>query len=120
MSGPGSGKGFWAAARHAFAIPEEESLTDAERTRLRTLAQKVVQRRLAAPAVMLLESLRPLNYIGAQALLFFKPIISLAFPPELCDELAGLLQKRQALGALADMIEQLQAEGRPHKPDPGS
>ena len=76
-----SGRGFWGAFRHAFAVPAQERLTPWEHECLCKLAHKVVERGLTAPAILMLESARPLNYLGAHAILFFKPIISLVFAP---------------------------------------
>lgn len=112
MSERGSADGFWAALRHAFAVPADKPLTDQERRWLEQIAAKVVARRMTVPALMLLESVRPLNYVGAHALLFFKPIISLVVPPQRCDEVVELLQKRSALKSMADIIERCDAERR--------
>ena len=112
MPGRPSEKGFLAAFRHAFAIPAEEPLTEQERELLSGLARKVVERNLTAPAIMVLEGARPLNYVGAHVLLFFKPVISLVFPPERCDQVAALLEKRCSLEVLARMVEQYDAEKR--------
>ena len=112
MSERESAEGFWAALRHAFTVPADKPLTDQERRWLEQIAAKVVARRLTTPALMLLESVQPLNYVGAHAVLFFKPIISLLFPPQRCDEVSQLLLKRSALKSLAKIIERRDAEGR--------
>ena len=52
--------------------------------------------------------MRPLNYVGAHVLLFFKPIISLVFPPEQCDRVVELLSRRDCLPILLRMLEQRQ------------
>ena len=96
---------FRQAVRHAFAIPRQQKLTERERAFLDRLARKVVERDIASAAVFFLESVKPLNYLGSQVVVFFKPIISLAFRPEQCDQVAELLSKRGALEALAEMIE---------------
>jgi len=103
-------RGFWAGLKHAFAVPGEDALTDQERQWLEKIARKVVQRNLTAPAIMLLETVRPLNYVGAHVLLFFKPVISVLFPPERCDQVAALLEKRSALEKLLKLIERYDAE----------
>jgi len=102
--------GFWASLKHAFAVPAEEYLKPQEREWLEKLARKVVERGLTAPALLMLESARPLNYVGAHVILFFKPVISLLFAPERCDEVAALLQKRHALKVLIQIIERCEAE----------
>lgn len=115
-----SGRGFWGAFRHAFAVPAQERLTPWEHECLCKLAHKVVERGLTAPAILMLESARPLNYLGAHAILFFKPIISLVFAPGLCERVAALLQKRRALGALIETIQQCNAEREANVRSPGT
>ena len=112
MARPKPGEGFWGALKHAFAIPSGPSLTDRERQWLEAVARKVVQRGLTAPALIVLESARPLNYVGSQVLVFFRPIISLVVAPERCDEAAALLEKRGCLKALVGMIERCDRESR--------
>ena len=111
---------FLQALRHAFAIPRQETLTERERALLDKLARKVVERDIASAAVFFLESVKPLSYLGSQVVVFFKPIISLAFRPEQCDQVAELLAKRGALEALAEMIEAHDAAKSADTKPPGS
>jgi len=65
-----------AGLRHAFALDGPLGpLTDEDRALLARLAAKVVVRRMAGPAILFLESMRPLNYIGSQALVFLRPFL---------------------------------------------
>ena len=112
MSDRKSAEGFWGALRRAFAIPKERPLADEQREWLDRIAQAVVRRGMTGPAILLLESVKPLNFVGAQALLFFKPVISMLFAPERCDEVAALLEKRQSLEILMQMIERHDAARR--------
>jgi len=109
---PGS---FWKALKHAFAIPQEHELSEQQRQWLERLARKIVERGAATPALFFLECSRPMNYVGAQAFLFFKPLISSLFEPGLCDQVAELLSRRGTVGTLIEMIEGYQAaEGTNH------
>ena len=99
------GGGLWASLRHAFAIPEQDVLSEREKQWLRRLADEIVRRRLSTPAVFMLETARPLNYLGAHVLMFFKPIISIVFPARDCEGVARLLEKRGAIPALIEMIQ---------------
>jgi len=105
-----------AALRRAFAIPGRQPLTDRQRQWIEALGRKVVERRLAAPALLLLESVGPFGYLGAQAVAFFKPIASLVVPPQLCEQLVELLQKRAAVDALIETIERCDGETRSPRP----
>jgi hypothetical protein len=111
--------GFWDELRHAFAIPQEDELTEEERGWLETLADGVVQRGLATPALFMLESCRPLNYVGSQALVFFKPILSALFRPRTCDRVADLLSRRGTVDHLVRMIEERRAEQEAPEEDTG-
>ena len=103
--------GFWKALRHAFAIPEQDRLTEEERGWLQKLADGVVERGLADPALFMLESFRPLNYIGSQAVVFFRPMLSVLFDTRTCDRVAELLSRRGAVEHLIRMIEERRGSG---------
>ena len=43
---------------------------------LTKLAEEVKARSMTTPAIFFLEMMRPLNFVGSQAMIFFGPIIS--------------------------------------------
>ena len=95
-----------AGLRHAFAVsPEADRLTAEDEEIVHKVAQGVVRRHLAAPAVMLLESVRPLNFLGSQTLAFFEPIVSVILDASKCRRFRELLEKRSTVPALIDAIE---------------
>ena len=97
--------------RHAFAMPDDSRpLTVEETALLERLAETVVRRRMAVPAALLLESVAPLNFLGSQALHFFSPLIELAVPSADVDQVARLLERRDSLHRLAQLIEQRAAK----------
>jgi len=114
-----SGKGLRAALRHAFAMPAEQPLTDRQRQWLEALARRVVERGLATPALLLLGSIQPVSFVGAQAVVFFTPIMSVIFPPQVCEELTRLLEQHPALAALMQAVERYDAEAKAAKGCPG-
>lgn len=85
------------------ALPEEEDRV------LDKLAQKVVERRMSVPAIMFLESVKPLNYIGSQAMVFFEPIVQTVFNFKDYDTIRCALEKRQTIEILLLKIEKLDA-----------
>jgi hypothetical protein len=91
--------------KHAFAT-EGMKLEDCDTDLIRKLADFVVRRNMSMPAIMFLESVRPLNFVGSQAMVFFKPIISRFFSREEYDKLATILEKREAIDLLIKEIEQ--------------
>ena len=106
MTAPHRQRGFWHGLRHAFAIPAERSLSPEEERWLEQIADRVVRRRLAAPAVLLLEAVKPVGFVGSQVVAFFRPLISTVVRPESCDRVIELLERRGTPDMLARMIEE--------------
>ena len=63
--------------RHAFALDSaNQPLGDFEKDLIDRLGKFIVDRGLGGPAIMLLESCRPLNFVGSQLVAFFSPFLS--------------------------------------------
>lgn len=92
--------------KHAFATGGVK-LEDSDTTALISkLADIVVRRNMSMPAIMFLESVRPLNFVGSQAMVFFKPILSRFFSKQEYDKLATILENREVIDLLIKEIEQ--------------
>ena len=90
---------------HAFAIEgAEEGLDPEERALVERLARFVVRRRMSTPALMILESGRPLNFLGSQVLAFFGPFLKLVFSEDEYDRFVRLLERRRSIGWIIDAI----------------
>jgi hypothetical protein len=79
------------------------------------LAAKVVEWKMAVPAVLFLESVKPLNYVGSQVLVFFAPIATTLFSTTDYAELTALLEHRGNIEVLLKRIEKKEEEARPGK-----
>mgnify|MGYP001385683980 CR=1 FL=1 len=90
--------------KYAFAT-EGVKLEDCDTDLIRKLADYVVKRNMSVPAIMFLESARPLNFVGSQAMVFFKPVISRFFTSTEYDKLATILEKREVIELLIKEIE---------------
>lgn len=80
-------------------------LTPEDRALLEKLAQRIADMRLETPAILTLESTRPLSVIAGQAMLFFEPFAQALFRFPDYRRLAALVERRDALEALTGMIE---------------
>ena len=89
---------------HAFALDSGEPLSDEEQALVDRLAGLVVRRRMTAPALMALESARPLSFVGSQVLAFAGPMLKLAFSPAEYDRLQGLLERRRSIDWIIEAI----------------
>jgi hypothetical protein len=94
-----------AGFKHAFAT-EGVKLEDSDTALIKKLADFVVKRDMSVPAVMFLESVRPLNFIGSQSMVFFKPMLSRFFSKYEYDKIANILEKREVVDLLIREIEQ--------------
>ncbi|MCG3778679.1 MAG: hypothetical protein JW388_1403 [Nitrospira sp.] len=96
---------FRAELSHAFSTrskAEEFSIEDL--ALLERVADAVVKRRMAAPAMVFLESLGPMNFLGSQALYFLTPIIDWAFNVKEVEQVAYLLERRDTISRLLALI----------------
>ena len=110
----GKDKGRFARLKHAFAIkrPGATVLTPRQDEILDRLSAKVVEWDMAVPAMLFLETVKPLNYVGSQALVFFGPIAKTLFTVEDYEELVSLMEERSTMEALLTRIEEKQAARR--------
>ncbi|MGH8059831.1 MAG: hypothetical protein ACREOH_21770 [Candidatus Entotheonellia bacterium] len=95
---------FLAAFRHAFAVEVPHALSAEDRALLERIASTVVQRRMTGPALLVLESLRPLNYVSSQMLLFLAPLVGSVVSTRDYDRMARILEHRESLQILIDTI----------------
>ena len=73
-------------------------------------ARRIVDWRMSAPAILFLESAKPLSFLGNQALVFFQPIVQSIFNFRTYDEFTEILEERENLEYLLLKIEELEAE----------
>ena len=101
--------------KHAFAIEPAGSVepTEAQKVVVDRRCRQVVARGLATPALVFLESVRPLNYVTSQTLQFFAPVLSAVADPQACHDLADFLEHRGSIDYLCRRLEELSknAEG---------
>ncbi|HEY6195110.1 MAG TPA: hypothetical protein VI504_08720 [Candidatus Eisenbacteria bacterium] len=95
-----------------------EPLAPEDQALLERLARRVVELRLETPAILTLETARPLSVLAGQAMLFFEPFAQMLFRFDEYRRLAALIERRDALEALTRMIEDgADARGRATRAD---
>lgn len=82
-----------------------EALAEADRLLLERLARRVVELRLETPALLTLETARPLSVIAGQAMLFFEPFAQALFHLTDYRRIAALIERREGITVLVGMIE---------------
>lgn len=82
-----------------------EALAAEDVALLERLARRVVELRLETPAILTLETARPLSLVAGQAMLFFEPFAQMLFKLPDYERWAALIARREALEALTRLIE---------------
>jgi hypothetical protein len=93
---------------HEFA-PDEKALTPEQAELLRKIAQKVVDWQMTVPAILFLESTKPLSYIGTQVMVFFEPFVSAVFNVGEYNLFRKTMENRENVERLLQKIEELDA-----------
>ena len=81
----------------------------------RNVAEKVVDMKLTPVAIVMLESSKPISFVGSQLMVFFQPIYSAVFPAQPYNEIATLLEDRANIEILIREIEKVEEEIRSRK-----
>ncbi len=99
--------------RHAFAMddPDHADPTEPERALVDRLCREIVRRHMTGPAMVFLESYRPLGGVSAQALHFFQPFGSVFVDPKAWDTLAKFLERRGAVNYVLARLEEREGAG---------
>ena len=97
---------------HAFALDPADVVppNDVQRAVVDRLAQEVVRRHLTTPALLALEACTPLNFVSAQALYYFQPLISTFGDVRAYDEFARFIEQRGSVDYIRERIEALERE----------
>ncbi|MFH2037366.1 MAG: hypothetical protein ABIJ45_13260 [Candidatus Zixiibacteriota bacterium] len=88
---------------------KRESIPAEEDAVMEKVAKKVVSWRMAVPAILFLESVKPLNYIGAQTMVFFEPIVQTIFNFKDYENFRLAMERRENVENLLLKIEKYDA-----------
>jgi len=91
---------------------DKEELTPHQEEILTKIAQKVVSWKMSVPAILFLESVKPLNYVGSQMMAFFEPFVQAIFSWKDYDEVRNMMEERGTVERLLQRIEQLDSEAQ--------
>lgn len=85
-------------------LPEDINQDETERI-LNKVADEIVKRRLTVPAIFILESCRPLNFIGSQALIALEPFIQAIFSVNEYRKFALIIENDENIEKFIEIIE---------------
>jgi len=101
---------FRRGLKNAFSLESPHGpITDKDRQLLDKLAGKIVSRQMGTPAILFLSSVRPLNAISSQAMVFLRPFVAGLLNPADYDRMTQIVDRREGIAALIDAIEAQQS-----------
>ncbi len=96
--------------KHAFSMGtlcENKPLNEQELAVVMKLITIIENRKLTIPTALFLECMQPLNYIGSQMMVFFRPFLTFFFTPLEYDLFQGILEKREGIKMIIEELEKL-------------
>jgi hypothetical protein len=90
--------------------PFDERFTEEDDELVEKVARKIVNMRLTVPAIFLLESSKPLAFLGGQLLVFLEPFIQTLFNFKQYQRFAFLMENRENWERLLRRIEDMEEE----------
>jgi hypothetical protein len=84
----------------------EKELGDDDRRLLDSIADGIVKRKLTPAALFFLESMKPLNFIAASAMIFLRPVVqTVSQNPITWDRVSKILERRGGIELLLRRLE---------------
>jgi hypothetical protein len=99
---------FW--RKEGAPVDDKQALTPEQEKLLDRIAARVVGWRMATPAIMFLESVKPMNYVGSQMMVFFEPFVRAIFNFKEYSIFMEIMQERENVEVLLVKIEKLDLE----------
>ena len=100
-------KNFQKTFAHAFALtPPDQPFLPEEIALLEKVTRAIIRREMAIPALLFLESLGPLHFIGSQVVHGLKPFLDLVCDSAELARLAVVLERRDSLERLSMLIQE--------------
>ena len=75
-----------------------------------SIAEKIVQFRLSPLAIMMIETVKPLSFLGNQLMVFFAPMVGAFTSSPVYEEMTAFFEERSNLEMLIQKIEEVEAE----------
>jgi hypothetical protein len=102
---------FMNSLRHAFAIdsPGPAEPTGRQKAAVDLVCSEIARRHLTTPALIFLETFRPLSFVGSQAMHFFQPIVSAVIRGDAYQHFAEFLEQRGSVDYICRELEKLEA-----------
>ena len=97
-------------------MAESITIAQSDKQLISDLAEKVVNRGMAVPAIFFLDMMKYLSFFGGQMMVFFGPIITVFIQSESYYKMTHLLEERQNIEFLMLEIERIESDNKKKGP----
>ncbi len=94
------------------AASDQLQVSDKQRETVERVARFIVRFSLTVPAILALESLRPLSFVGSQFMYLLSPAVTTFLTQKDWEEMARLLEHRSGVEYVLEVIERTDREGQ--------
>ena len=95
--------------RDSIYIDGQMPSPERQKELLAKIADQIVKRKMTTPAILFFESVKPLSFVGSQALVFLQPIIQAFLNRREYDEIVLMMEERENVEKLLLEIENQEA-----------
>lgn len=95
--------------RDSIYIDGQMPSPERQKELLTKIADQIVKRKMTTPAILFFESVKPLSFVGSQALVFLQPIIQAFLNRREYDEIVLMMEERENVEKLLIEIENQEA-----------
>ena len=88
----------------------QPNIDDIQQKAIDDTARFIIKFGMTAPAILALESMRPLSFVGSQFMHVMSPAITAFLAPHAWDALAKLLEEREGMEYFIHRLEELDAQ----------
>lgn len=96
--------------RDSIYIDGQMPSPERQKELLAKIADQIVKRKMTTPAILFFESVKPLSFVGSQALVFLQPIIQAFLNRREYDEIVLMMEERENVEKLLLEIENQEAQ----------
>jgi len=96
--------------RDSIYIDGQMPSPERQKELLTKIADQIVKRKMTTPAILFFESVKPLSFVGSQALVFLQPIIQAFLNRREYDEIVLMMEERENVEKLLIEIENQEAQ----------
>jgi len=101
---------IWEKLKFAFRVRSSKPLEAEDLEMIDRVAATIHKRGMGTPAILALQSVRPLNFLGSQAMVALQPFAELFLSKDDYERFAAIIERRDGFAKFIERFEELESE----------